>query len=159
MFCPKQPLERWTLAVWLVRVIDGDNPTNPPDAGFSDIQPDTWWLPHVNRLAQLRITLGCATEPLRFCPQDTVTRAQMASFLNRAFNLAAVTDPVGFADTQGNTHQAAIDTLYASGVTTGCATEPPRFCPRNPVTRAQMASFLNRAHQQTGVFTTTPDQG
>ena len=153
LFCPRQPLERWTLAVWLVRVIDGRNPANPPDAGFADIEPDTWWLPYVNRLAQLQITLGCATEPLRFCPQDTVTRAQMASFLNRAFDLAAVTEagtePAGFADTGGNTHQAAIDTLYASGITTGCATQPIRFCPRNPVTRAQMASFLNRAHQQT----------
>ena len=150
-FCPEQPLARWTLAVWLVRVVDGGNPINPPDAGFADIETDTWWLPYVNRLAQLRITVGCATEPARYCPHDTVTRAQMASFLNRAFNLAAATetDPAGFADTAGNAHENAINILHATGITAGCATEPARYCPRNPVTRAQMASFLNRAHQQT----------
>ena len=30
------------------------------------------------------VTAGCATEPLRYCPDRTVTRAQMASFLIRA---------------------------------------------------------------------------
>ena len=33
------------------------------------------------------ITAGCAVEPLRYCPDETVTRAQMASFLVRAFRL------------------------------------------------------------------------
>lgn len=33
------------------------------------------------------ITAGCAVEPLRYCPDETVTRAQMASFLARAFRL------------------------------------------------------------------------
>ena len=30
------------------------------------------------------VTAGCATDPLRYCPAETVTRAQMASFLTRA---------------------------------------------------------------------------
>jgi hypothetical protein len=37
-----------------------------------------------------------------------------------------------------------IDALVDSHVTTGCATNPPRYCPNNFVTRGQMAAFLNR---------------
>jgi S-layer homology domain len=35
-----------------------------------------------------------------------------------------------------------IHTLAASGVTTGCSTSPPLFCPTAGITRAQMAIFL-----------------
>ncbi|PWB69929.1 MAG: hypothetical protein C3F07_18190 [Anaerolineales bacterium] len=35
-----------------------------------------------------------------------------------------------------------IERLYASGITTGCATAPLQYCPESPVTRAQMAVFL-----------------
>ena len=31
---------------------------------------------------------GCTTEPLRYCPSKAVTRAQMATFLTRALDLA-----------------------------------------------------------------------
>ena len=45
------------------------------------------------------------------------------------------TDVVGF--------EFEISWLYREGITAGCAAT--RFCPRNPVTRGQMAAFLNRA--------------
>ena len=38
-----------------------------------------------------------------------------------------------------------IDALFAAGITTGCGTDPLRFCANRAVTRAQMASFLIRA--------------
>jgi chitodextrinase len=38
-----------------------------------------------------------------------------------------------------------ITTLYAAGITGGCATSPLMYCPASPVTRAQMAVFLLRA--------------
>jgi len=34
------------------------------------------------------VTAGCSTDPLRYCPSETVTRAQMASFLTRAMRTA-----------------------------------------------------------------------
>ncbi len=40
---------------------------------------------------------------------------------------------------------AYVESLYNAGVTSGCYTEPPYFCPANRVTRAQMAVFLLRA--------------
>jgi hypothetical protein len=103
-----------------------------------------WWAKHVDRLAGLGITRGCAVDPLRFCPDQPVTRAQMAVLLNRAFELEPAA-AAGFADTRGSFAAADIDALYASGITRGCAVDPLRFCPDQPVTRAQMAAFLNRA--------------
>ena len=79
----------------------------------------------------------------------------MASFLVRAFQLPPAQTPAGFADTENNTHTANIDALAAAGITVGCATDPLRYCPNQAVTRAQMATFLNRAltnHQQRGTL-------
>jgi hypothetical protein len=66
----------------------------------------------------------------------------MASFLSRAFDLAS-TGTDYFTDDEGLTHEAAINRLAASGITSGCATG--RYCPSGIVTRGQMAAFLRRA--------------
>ena len=132
------------MAVWLVRIIDGQDPTQPTEPRFADVGTDLWWAGHAERLAELGITLGCSTEPAEYCPDRPVTRAQMASFLVRAFEIAAA-EVSGFEDTANNTHRANIEALAAAGITLGCATDPPSFCPRDPTTRAQMASFLTRA--------------
>ena len=142
-FCPTDPLKRWVMAVWLVRVLDGADPVGS-GSRFSDVDADTWWAPFVERLAVLGVTAGCATDPDRYCPDDSVTRAQMATFLTRAFDLESAPS-FGFVDTEGNTHAVRIDALAAAGVTVGCATDPDRYCPDDSVTRAQMATFLTRA--------------
>ena len=57
---------------------------------------------------------------------------------------AADTPPGGhFTDDDGNPHEPAIEAIRAEGITTGCT--PTRYCPHEPVTRGQMAAFLNRA--------------
>ena len=144
-FCPGEPIKRWTAAVWLVRVLDGDDPAPAGSTRFSDVDAESWWAPHVERLAELEITVGCRTRPLRYCPDSPVSRAQMATFLVRAFKLETAVAPAGFVDTARSVHAGHIDALADSGITVGCASEPARYCPDRPVTRAQMASFLNRA--------------
>ena len=144
-FCPSDDLERWVMAVWLVRILDGADPDAVSTTRFSDVDSDEWWATYVERLAELEVTVGCRVEPLRYCPDRPVSRAQMATFLTRAFDLAAA-EPAGFTDTEeGSTHAASIDALAAAGVTVGCTTEPLRYCPARSVTRAQMATFLARA--------------
>lgn len=68
----------------------------------------------------------------------------MATFLTRALNLDPASQ-AGFTDTEGNVHAAGIDALASAGITVGCATDPLRYCPDQPVTRAQMATFFHRA--------------
>ncbi|CAN5845303.1 hypothetical protein BH23ACT4_BH23ACT4_09820 [soil metagenome] len=100
----------------------------------------------INRLASAGITAGCNPPSNdRYCPDEPVSRAQMASFLSRALNLA----PTGtdhFGDDSTSIHEDAINRLADSGITKGC--NPPAntsYCPANPVLRDQMASFLARA--------------
>jgi hypothetical protein len=50
--------------------------------------------------------------------------------------------PTPFTDTGGSAFGTDIAWLYAAGITNGCG--PMRYCPTDPVTRDQMASFLVR---------------
>ena len=143
LFCPADPILRWVMAVWLIRAL-GESPSTEAGTRFGDVDAAEWWTPHVERLADLGITHGCGTEPLRFCPHEAVNRGQMATLLVRAVGLDAA-DPAGFVDTAGTTHETNIDALAAAGVTAGCAKDPLRYCPTEATTRAQMATFLARA--------------
>ena len=105
---------------------------------------------NINRLAASGITHGCATQ--RFCPKAVVTREQMASFLARAFELPATSDDF-FIDDETSTHESNINSLAASGITSGCAAA--RYCPKALVTRGQMAAFLERALFSVGTTSTS----
>ena len=101
-------------------------------------------------LAEEGITRGCAAHS--YCPSNPVTRAQMATFLARALELEAPPQPAGFDDVDpSSAHAANIEALHAAHITTGCTQDPAwplrrlAYCPSNPVTRTQMATFLARA--------------
>lgn len=104
--------------------------------------------PMIEAIAASGITQGCslAGAPVRrYCPDDAVTRGQMAAFLVRAFGLDGAPGD-SFEDDDWSIFEGDIEALAAAGVTLGC--NPPendRFCPEEPVTRAQMAAFLVRA--------------
>ena len=144
LICPNEPLKRWEMAVWLVRVLDGTDPAPMDASRFTDIDAERWWAPFVDRLYALRVTTGCAAELGGFCPQRDVTRAEMATFLKRAFDLE-LAPPAGFTDVSGGFHAANIDALAAAAITGGCGGDPLRYCPADSVTRGEMASFLARA--------------
>ena len=93
LICPAEPFQRWVMAVWMVRALDES--LSPVPTRFADVDPDVWWAPYVEQLAELRITLGCSTHPARFCPNDSVTRGQMATFLARALELVPLPEPTG----------------------------------------------------------------
>jgi S-layer homology domain len=99
----------------------------------------------IEAIAAAGITRGCnPPDNTMFCPKDAVTREQMATFLVRALGLPA--GSASFTDIAGSVHEANIEALAAAGITRGC--NPPdntMFCPKDPVTREQMATFLARA--------------
>lgn len=57
----------------------------PSTATFSDVPTDYWAFRQIEALADSGITTGCA--PGLYCPDDYVTRAQMAAFFSRALGL------------------------------------------------------------------------
>ncbi len=114
--------------------------------------------PAIEGLVAAGITTGCAIgPPALYCPEDPITRAQMAVFLTRGFGLdlippetdpnadPEVPDPVvnSFSDDDGHPFEREIEVVASHGITLGCAAD--MYCPDEPVTRAEMASFLIRA--------------
>jgi hypothetical protein len=91
------------------------------------------------------ITTGCNPPNAdRYCPDDRVTRGQMAAFLVRALDLPATSTDF-FADDDDSIFEGDINRLAAAGVTKGCnLPETDQFCPDARVTRGQMAAFLVR---------------
>ena len=143
-YCPGDPVTRAQMASFLARALDLETPEQR--AGFADVEPSGVHAGAIEALYGARITVGCGSEPLRYCPGDPVTRAQMASFLARALDLEAPEQRAGFDDVEpSGVHAEAIEALYGARITVGCASEPLRYCPDRPVTRAQMAAFLYRA--------------
>lgn len=104
---------------------------------------DNTFVDEIMWLSASGITLGCDIEP-NFCPNDTVIRSHMASFLARALDLPPASEDY-FTDDDGSSHEDNINRLREAGVTLGCNAEGTLFCPDDDVSREQMASFLARA--------------
>ncbi|HEX6946631.1 MAG TPA: S-layer homology domain-containing protein [Acidimicrobiia bacterium] len=139
LYCPKGTVTRGQMAAFLYRALDLTPAPNP----FTDTKGHLFeW--EIAALAAAGITKGCNPPAnTKFCPDDPVTRGQMAAFLARAFGLTG-SGPT-FSDTDGHLFQFEIARLAAAGITKGC--NPPantKFCPNDTVTREQMAAFLFR---------------
>jgi hypothetical protein len=114
-----------------------------PSSGFSDVLDTHVHTRSIAWLGTQGITRGCRRDlGSRFCPDQTVTRGQVAAFLVRAFDYAA-SSLDAFSDDEESIFEDDINALAAAGVTKGCADD--RYCPSRPLTRAQAASMLARA--------------
>ncbi len=115
-------------------------------AVFDDVPTTDQFATAIAWLAGEGITKGCNPPAnSRFCPDDYVTRGEMAAFLVRAFDYTDRGD-IDFVDDDDSIFEADIEKLATAGVTKGC--NPPdntMFCPDRYVTRGQMAAFLARA--------------
>lgn len=121
--------------------VQGPEPDPAPTSSpFLDVAIDATHAANIERVAAAGIAGGYRDG--RFGPADAVTRGQMATFLTRA---AELPDPGGrpFADVpDGHTHAAGIRAVAAAGITGGF--EDGTYRPEQPVSRAQMATFLSR---------------
>ena len=141
-FCPLEPVDRRTMAVWIVRALDGTDPPPLASSRFDDVDPTGFHARFIERMAELGVTGGCG-DGSGFCPDREVSRAQMAVFLSRAYSLPDGPAPA-FTDVPDDAwYAASVAKLAASGITRGCA--DGLFCPGRDTTRAQMVTFLHRA--------------
>jgi hypothetical protein len=143
LFCPDDIVTRGQMAAVLVRALGytddgGGNLFVDDDASIFEGD--------IDRLGTAGVTKGC-NPPVNdsYCPDDLLTRGQMAAFLVRALGY---TDGGGdlFIDDDGSVFESEIDRLGTAGVTRGC--DPSlndQFCPASNVTRGQMAAFQHRA--------------
>ena len=70
----------------------------------------------------------------------------MAAFLVRARGLTELLPAVATFDDVPTDFWAFgyVERLVEQAITGGCSSNPPRYCPADPVTRRQMAAFLIR---------------
>ena len=103
----------------------GDVPATHPN--YLEIETLYWY----------GITKGCSGAPMLYCPANTVSRAELAVFIERAkrgpaFVGTATGSP--FADVPaGYWAGGQIEQLYADGITAGCSSAPRLFCPDGKV--------------------------
>jgi hypothetical protein len=137
LFCPEYSITRGQMAVFLVTSLGitpgtcmgrfADVPTTHPFCGF------------IEKITDNGITAGCSTT--NFCPDESLTRGQMAVFIETALGNSEGSCTNQFTDVPtGNPFCGFIERLAADGITRGCGSGD--FCPSDPVTRAQMAVFL-----------------
>lgn len=86
-YCPQAPVTRAQMAVFLLRAKFGANfvPTPATGSVFDDVPASHFAAAWIEALALEGITAGCGNG--NYCPDSPVTRAQIAVFLVRTFNL------------------------------------------------------------------------
>jgi len=132
-YCPDTSVTRGQLASILARSLDLPAASHPfLDAGREHSAS-------IGALYAAGITSGCGGR--NFCPDQPVSRAQVSSMLQRAFDLPESVPP--FRDVQGNRHRLAIGAVAEAGITTGYTDNT--FRPDEPVNRGQIATFVTRA--------------
>jgi hypothetical protein len=114
-------------------------------ADFSDVDQLHSFHVFIEALVRAQVTAGCGGG--NYCPDDPVTREQMAVFLLRSNDGPTYTPPActvpAFADVPCSSPFAIwVNELVARSVTAGCS--GGNYCPVDPATREQMAVFLLR---------------
>jgi len=143
-FCPDDGVTRAQMAVFLLKSKYGSGYNPPPATGgvFSDVHPGDFAAAWIEELAAQGITAGCASG--KYCPNQIVSRAQMAVFLLRTKHGSSYVPPAPtgvFGDLDPNDPFTPwIEELAAEGITSGCG--GGNYCPNDPSSREQMAAFL-----------------
>ena len=93
LYCPSDPVTRAQMSKFLC-IANSKTPYNKPTPTFADVPASHPFYGYIERLADPAswsggaVTSGCDTGPPRlYCPASNNTRAQMAVFLLRAFEL------------------------------------------------------------------------
>jgi len=142
-YCPDATTTRGEMAVFLITAIEGNNPyTYTLTPYFSDVPATHPFFKWIQKLTDLGITGGCS--PGLFCPDDPVTRGEMAVFVIASrygkIQFSYPSTPY-FTDVPvSNPFFPFVQKMAQQGITAGCT--PTTFCPDVSLTRGQMAVFI-----------------
>lgn len=142
-YCPNDFVTRGQMAAFIIRSLGEFDPPTPPTQRFADVLPNDQFYAFIDRMAALGITLGCGGG--NYCPNDFVTRGQMAAFIIRGVGIPNPPTPATqrFTDVPpDNSFYGFIEQMALRGVSAGCSATT--YCPNDFVTRSQMAAFLVR---------------
>jgi len=151
-YCPDALVNRGEMAVFIERAMGNFNPNPVPNGMFDDLPYPGMegFTKFIEEFYNDKITTGCSSDPLMYCPQNNGTRGEMAVFIERAIghrnptpSPSGMFDDVPYPGMEGFTK--FIEQLYNDKITTGCSADPLRYCPQNNVTRGEMAVFIVKA--------------
>jgi hypothetical protein len=137
--------------------VDGQPFTVFQGATFADVPQNHPFYTEIGKLSARGVTLGCNTG--LYCPDDVVTRQQMAAFIIRAlgdFNPPAPAQQRFLDVPPSNPFYAFIEQMAVRQITLGCG--GGNYCPADPVLRDQMAAFMIRALHPPGYIPPAPAQ-
>lgn len=144
-YCPGGVVTRGTMAVFLLIAKEGAGYSPPPctTPTFSDLPCSNPFAAWVEELVRRGVTAGCGGDT--YCPNNPVTRNQMAVFLIKTLEGPAYVPPActqAFNDVPCPSPFAPwVNQMVNRGLTAGCG--GGNFCPNTEVTRDQMAVFLS----------------
>jgi hypothetical protein len=137
--------------------ISGQTFTVLQGAAFLDVAAGNPFYSFIGKLSARGVTLGCGDD--NYCPDQVVTREQMAAFIMRALGEFNPLQPPTqrFDDvTPSNGFYAFIEQMALRQITLGCSGTPPLYCPSSSVSREQMGAFLIRALHEPGYIPPQP---
>jgi hypothetical protein len=121
----------------------------PPIPTFGDVPFDHPYHDEIEVLYQEGYVAGCSVAPRLYCPDQTMTRAESAVFVDRG-NHGAAFDPQDptekvFDDVALDAwHADWVHQLWEDGYTSGCGTDPLVYCPYEGHTRTEGCVFFLR---------------
>jgi hypothetical protein len=144
-FCPAAPTAREQMAVFVLAAKEGAAYA-PPACGtprFTDVPAASPFCPWIEELARRGVVGGCGGRD--FCPDQPVTRAQMAVFVLATREAAGYAPPPCLGQPFADVPVASvfcpwIAELARRGVVAGCG--GGNYCPGGAVTRGEMGVFL-----------------
>jgi hypothetical protein len=139
----------------LIELCDEDTLTAvKPVSVFHDVDPSNPYSPHIESLYAHGYVIGCDDDPYQYCPFETLTRAEMAVVIVRAYHDQVYQYEPPQPATQhfldvslGDWYAKWVHQLWADGFTAGCSSDPPLFCPDRLVTKLELAVFMLRARE------------
>ena len=113
----------------LAEFFDGNFEPGQGSGPFLDVPTTHVFVDDIAWMVDQEITFGCTADGLYYCPDADITRGQMASFIDGAFDLADTTADF-FSDDSGSVHEGAINRVAAAEITLGCdPVDATLYCP------------------------------
>ena len=112
---------------------------------FKDVPKGHPYWDAVQMISTHKIMIGYSPE--EFGVDNNLTRAEMATVLGNYLDLDRTNPPAtpSFVDVAKDIwYYKHIEAIFKEGLTAGCQTDPPKYCPDDPLTREQMAVFAVR---------------
>lgn len=137
-FKPGNSITRAEAASIIARTFSQSNVT--AGVAYSDVPAGHWAAEAIGQVTRSGIMKGYSGGS--FKPNQTITRAEMATILSRLI-ISAQDHAAGFSDISGHWAQAAIERMSQAGIITGY--EDGTFRPDQTLTRAEAVTIVNRA--------------